>query len=140
MWHNIWRIFVCTWEIYVFCYYYAECPVNVWWVLYFKLWLNFSVSLLIFCLNVYPLLKVECQSLLVLLYCHLFLPLGLLILLYMFRCSCVGCINIYKYISLLAWSFYCKMTFLSSCSLCLKVFFVWYKYSCPSFILVSICM
>ena len=64
-------------------------------------------------------------------------------LLYTFRGSCVGCINIYKgYVLLLNCSLYHYVVSFSVSyySLCLKVYFVRYKYCYPSFLLIAICM
>ena len=71
-----------------------------------------------------------------LLYCCLLLLLTLY-LLYIFRHT-----NTYKcYILLLNWPIYHYVMpfFVSYCNICFKLYFVWYKYSYPSFFLVSIC-
>ena len=74
-------------------------------------------------------------------YCdYIILNLFLIIhqeLLYLFMCSCFGCINIYKgYILLLDCSLYHYIvsSFVSCYVLCFKVYFVIYKYCYPRFL------
>ena len=102
-----------------------------------------TVSLLIFCpedlsIDVNGVLKSPTFILLLLItlfYVHQDL-------FYIFRCSYVGCINVYQgYIHLLDWFFYYYfftfllvflyyyiVSFVSYYSLCFKVYLVWYKY------------
>ena len=64
-------------------------------------------------------------------------------LLNIFRCSYVGCINIYNcYIFFLDWSLdhYIVSSFVSCNSLYFKVYFVWYENCYSSFPLISICI
>ena len=64
------------------------------------------------------------------------------VLSYVLRCSYVGCIDIYNcYVFLLDWSLdYYVVSFLISCSLYFKAYFVWYEDCCSSFLLLPICM
>ena len=60
-------------------------------------------------------------------------------MLYVFRCSYVGCIYIYNcYIFLLERSLdhYVISYFVFCNSLCFKVYFVWYRYCYPGFLLI----
>ena len=60
-------------------------------------------------------------------------------LLYIFRCSYVGCISVYKgYTLLLDWSLYHYVESFFVChSFCFKIYSVWWKYCYPSF---SVCL
>ena len=115
-----------------------------------------------------PLVWVGCYSLLLLLcYCQflllclLVLPGGLpskgshrvrhdwsdlaaaaAVLSYVLRCSYVGCIDIYNcYVFLLDWSLdHYVVSFLISCNLYFKVYFVWYEDCYSSFLLLPIFM
>ena len=132
-----------NWEEWAFLF------VLEWHVSYISIkfiWSNMSfkasVSLLIFCLND---LSIDVSGALhfptiLLWYCQ-YLPLCLLIFALCIWCSYVGSIYIYScYIFLLDQSLYLYiMSFISCCSLCFTVYFVWYKYSHSSFLLVFIC-
>lgn len=127
---------VYTWGECIFFSFWIECSVNVLLgpsglmchlSLLFPYW--FSVCMF------YPLMKSEYQSLLLLLYCYLFLPLNLLIFaLYIWVLLC----RVLKYLQILYPLI--KLTtlsvFVSYYSLWLKVNFIWYKCSSSCFILV----
>ena len=72
----------------------------------------------------------------------LFSPPLLWLLAFALRCSYVECIHIYNCYVFLDWSLdHYIVSFLVSCnSVYFKVYFVWYEYCYPSFLLISICM
>ena len=97
------------------------------------------VSFLIFCLDelfIYVSKVLKSSTIIVL---HQLLPV-------IFSCSYIGYIDACKhYIHLLDWSLYrYTMPFWFFCCCCyrlyFKVYFVWYRYCYPSFLLVPICL
>ena len=90
------KYFIRTWEKWIFCCFGVKCPKisieSMWSNVSFQV----SVSLLIFCQKIYPLMSMRCKNPLLWL---LTVVLSLFVhqdLLYTFRCSFVGCINIYE--------------------------------------------
>ena len=134
---------MCTWEEGVFFCIWMECLNISVRSIASNISIKTCVSLLMFCfddLSFGVSVVLKSPTIIVLLSIS---PFPSVSVCHVFRCSNVGCIDIYYcYVFLLDWSLdHYVASFLISCNLLyFKVYFVWYEDCYSSFLLPPICM